>query len=156
MSTYEITQPELQIKAREIYKKFLKGNDPQDLAADWNLSLATICKYIKWAAEEIDSRFDHKVYKQQLDASVSENLEKLDELYGEAEKIGDKVKILAEVRKTKELKGKIRSILGADGGGGGNQPINIFLPNLHRGEGTKSVVIKEGDEKKGEIKYESE
>jgi hypothetical protein len=153
--------PELQLKAREIYKKFLKGTDPRDLAEEWQLGVPTICKYIKWAAEEIDTRFDRTVYKHQLDATINENLDRLEELYEEASCIRgknfrDRAQILAEIRRTKELKGKIHSIIGSGAGNGAadGKQINIIIPNLNRGEGTGSVVVKEGKTVKGEVSYD--
>jgi len=152
--TQELLNPDLQIKAREIYKKYLKGGNPRDLADEWNLSVKTVCEYIKWAAEEIDTRFDPKLYRHQLDTSIGDNLNKLEDLYKAATKINDKIHILAEIRKTKELKGKIHAVLGAGDGKGGNQPINIYLPNLKRGEGTDAVVVETGG-KKEKIEYDS-
>jgi len=111
----------------------------KQLAEQFNYSPGHIKNILKWAANEVGSVGDVETARESMVEKVSRHLQRLED-WVEGDKANldtkDVVALLAEIRRSMKMLGEVQGVTMGDKAGGPAH-IEINLPDLGRGEGTR-------------------
>lgn len=134
------------VKWYQIYEDYLVNQMTlYELTVKYHLSSKEAKTIISWAGKDLSVEKDAmESYAEDCINRLTYNLKKLNALADGAREDRDKIEAMKEMRQTINLQSKLK---GVKQSGEGKGAVNIFLPDIKRGEGVGTVVVEQDGEK---------